>query len=56
MDAKAGADGVLDDIAAGGLEAALVIDHPGVEAIAEEVAATRVAAVEALRVDAVQAL
>jgi len=52
---QAGARRVLEDVEPRGVEVLLRLDHPRFEACAEEVTAAVVAAVEALRVDAVQA-
>src|SRR5918997_3598983 len=51
---EARADGVVEHIAASGAEVGFVLDHPGVEAVSEEVAAACMATVEELSVDAVQ--
>lgn len=54
--AEAGSDRVLEEVFAGCFEVVVVLDQVGGEAVAEEVAAAGVAAVEALRVDPVQSL
>jgi hypothetical protein len=54
--AEAGGRGVGEDVRDRALEVRFVLEHACVEAGAEEVAVAAVAAVEALRVDAVQPL
>jgi hypothetical protein len=54
--AEPGADGVLDDVAAGGVQVALVLDRPRREAVCEEVPEAPVALVERLRVAALEPL
>ena len=54
--AEPGADGVLDDVAAGRAEVALAPDRPRGEAVCEQVSEAPVALVERLRVAALQAL
>lgn len=54
--AQPGADGVLDDVAAGGAQVALALDRPRREAVREQVSEAPVALVERLRIAALQAL
>jgi len=54
--AEPGADGVLDDVLAGGAQVALTLDRPRGEAVGEQVSVAPVALVERLRVTALQTL
>lgn len=56
VDANAGPDRVRYDVGAGGVEVTLSLDHAGREAISDEMPETTVSLVEALRIDAVEAL